>query len=158
MPAGNIFRISLALSLAAFSLNISAQGVSPKPKEVGLIKHKKCLLKGRWQLIQTYSLGSLHKVSKDEYDGVITFGTFHRYKEEVRYESNHWVITGKWKVYKKKATLLLTQRQYVMGQLDQNQPEDITFELINLDPKNWSAGSVANGKPVQVSYRKITGK
>jgi hypothetical protein len=118
---------------------------------------KKYLLKGKWQLTSASSLGKDHAIAKDEYDGTMTFRSFHRYTEEVHYESNHWIIKGKWKTFRHSATLLLTRRLYTIGQLEKN-PPDITFNLEELDKSHWLASSIARGEAVKVTYRKISRK
>lgn len=121
------------------------------------LRGKKHLLKGEWQLVSTFSMGNEHIIAKDEYDGKIRFLPFHRYEEEVSYESMHWIIRGKWKVYRHKANLLLTKRHYTLGELEKN-PADINFELIQLDKQHWTAAGTAKGAPVKVSYQKIPRK
>lgn len=118
------------------------------------IKVKPCLFKGKWQLVQTFSLGALHQVKKDEYDGVICFRSFHRYYEEVNYESNHWIIEGKWRVNRKKATLELTERNYILGKLEDH-PKDIIFDIIQSDKKSWTGGNTDRGHAVKVFYSRI---
>ena len=117
-------------------------------------KLKPRLLKGTWQLVQTYALGAQHQVKKDEYDGVMCFRTLHRYYEEVNYESNHWVIIGKWHVNRKKRTLELTQRNYVLGKLEEH-PKDIILDIMDADGKRWSGSSNEKGQAVQVFYAKV---
>lgn len=121
------------------------------------VHNKKCKLKGEWQLISTFSLGQEHTIAKDEYDGKIRFRPLHRYEEEVNYESMHWIIKGKWKVDRHKATLLLTKRHYTLGELEKN-PADIQFDLIQVDKQHWTGAGTANGAPVRVSYQKISRK
>jgi hypothetical protein len=127
-----------------------AQDIAHSPR-------KKHLLKGKWQLVSTFTEGNTHSVAKEEYDGTITFLSFHRYIEEVNYESNHWIIKGKWKVFRHKATLLLTQRRYTLNELEKN-PADITFELTRLDKEHWTGATTAKGAPVTVTYQLIPRK
>ena len=126
----------------------------PAQQNIAQIRHKKCLLKGKWQLVQTFTEGALHAVSKSDYDAVIIFKSFHHFKEEVNYESYHWAIEGKWHVYKNKATLALTERNYTLGNMGEK-PVDIIFELFTLDKKNWAGSSSAKGQPVKMYYQKI---
>ena len=123
---------------------------------VAELKHKKCLLKGKWQLVQTFTDSALHKVVKEEYDAVVRFKPFHRYTEEVSYEGYHWLIEGKWRVYRHKATLCLTQRKYVFSNIDlKHVPEDILFELSALTKNNWTGNTTAENKPVSMFYSRI---
>ncbi|MDB5283057.1 MAG: hypothetical protein JWO06_2132 [Bacteroidota bacterium] len=122
--------------------------------DIAAAKHKKCILRGKWQLVQTFTEGSLHTIPKADYDAVISFKPFHRYKEEVNYESYHWVIEGKWHVFKDKATLALTQRVYSLGKMEES-PTNIIFELFILDKNNWAGSSTAKGKPVKMYYSKF---
>ena len=143
--------IGLCLLLSCFMLcinDLSAQ------QDSAHVKVKPCLFKGRWQLVQTYSLGGLHPIKKDEYDGIICFRPFHRYFEEVNYESNHWIIEGKWHVNRKKKTLTLTERNYTVGKLEDH-PRDIIFDIIQNDKKNWAGSSTDKGQLVKVYYSKI---
>ncbi len=146
-------RVFKFLSLLLFWLFINQANA----QDIANMRGKRCLLKGKWQLVSTFSLGADHTVAKDEYDGTIQFLCCHKYVEEVNYESNHWIITGKWKIYRHKTTLLLTHRQYTLGELEKN-PADITFELIKLDKANWTASSIAKGAMVKVTYQKIPKK
>jgi hypothetical protein len=118
------------------------------------IKMKPCLFKGKWQLVQTFSLGALHEVRKNEYDGVICFRSFHRYYEEVNYESNHWIIEGKWHINRKKRTLELTERNYTLGKLEEH-PRDIIFDILQANRKSWTGGNTDRGQAVKVFYSRI---
>ena len=117
-------------------------------------KIKPRLLKGTWQLVKTFALGSTHEVKKDEYDGVMCFRTLHRYYEEVNYESNHWVIVGKWHISRKNRTLELTQRKYVLGKLEEH-PKDILLYIMETGAGNWSGSSNEKGQTVKVFYAKV---
>jgi hypothetical protein len=144
-----LLAICLVLIFCCFQ-NMNAQDVSH-------MRGKKRLLKGEWQLVSTFTEGKDHTIPKEEYDGVIRFRSMHRYEEEVNYESMHWIIKGKWKVYRHKATLLLSKRHYTLGEMEKN-PVDIIFELVQLDKQHWTGASTANGAPVKVSYQKIPRK
>jgi hypothetical protein len=145
-----ISRFSLLAALMVCSVFLVAQNKQqPAP-----VKMKPCLFKGKWQLVQTFAVGALHPVKKDEYDGVICFRSFHRYYEEVNYESNHWIIAGKWHVNREKGTLELTERNYTLGKLEEH-PEDIIFDILQSDKKNWSGASTDRGQAVKVFYSRI---
>ena len=118
------------------------------------VKIKPCCFKGKWQLVQTYALGSLHAVKKEDYDGVICLRCFHRYYEEVHYESNHWIIAGKWHVNRSKGTLELTQRNYTLGKLEEH-PGDVTYDIVALNRKSWTGGIIDKGQAVKVYYSRI---
>ena len=118
------------------------------------LKVKPCLLKGKWQLVQTFSVGSLHQVKKEDYDGVICFRSFQRYYEEVNYESNHWIIAGKWHLNRKTRTLELTQRNYTVGKLEEH-PRDVSLTIFQQDKGNWAGGDSDKGQPVKVFYTRI---
>mgnify|MGYP001548569638 CR=1 FL=1 len=138
--------------LLLFSMyDLSAQ------KSIAKLKHKKCLLRGKWQLVQTYSDSALHKVEKADYDAVIHFKVFHRYAEEVHYEGNHWIIEGKWHVYRHRASLLLTNRKYKSGSLGDS-PKDIHYEILGLTKRNLIGNSTADNKPVKMFYERIKRK
>jgi len=117
-------------------------------------KIRKCLLKGNWQLTQTFSSGALHQVKKEEYDGVMRFRCFHRFTEEVNYESNHWIIEGKWRINRKQRTLSLTERNYTQGKMEEH-PDDIIFSITQLKKKNWAGSSAVKGQAVKVFYTRI---
>ena len=113
------------------------------------------MFKGNWQLVQTFSLGTLHQVKKDEYDGVIRFRSCHHYYEEVNYESNHWIIEGKWHINRKKGTVSLTQRNYTLGNLEEHPREDIVFDVIQSDRNSWAGATTEKGQTVKVFYSRI---
>lgn len=143
---------SVLLLLILFGgIGVSAQN------SVAEIKHKKCLLKGAWQLVQTLSDSALHPIDKAEYDNVVRLKRFHKYTEEVHYEGYHWKIEGRWQVYKHKATLALTERKYVFGKLG-DVPQDILFELSELSKQNWTGNATAENKPVKMFYKRIKGQ
>ncbi len=119
-----------------------------------LLKAKPCFFKGSWQLVQTFSVGGLHQVNKSDYDGIMCFRSLHRYYEEVNYESNHWIIEGKWRINRKKKTLELTSRNYTVGQLEEH-PKDITLSIFQSDKKNWAGGTTDKGQDVKVYYTHI---
>jgi hypothetical protein len=121
------------------------------------VKNKICLLKGDWQLIQTFSDSALHKVEKEEYDAVMRFRPFHRYNEEVHYEGYHWKIEGRWFVFRHRATLLLLKRHYVLGTLT-DVPQDIHFELAELTNLNFTGNTTAEDNPVKFFYKKVKKK
>lgn len=121
----------------------------------GKISVNKSLLKGRWQLVQTFTMGATHKVVKEDYDGVITFKAFHQYTEEIHYESNHWIIEGKWHLNYNSAALELTKRKYLTG--GTAKLDDIILKMEFLDKQKWSASSADKGGEVKVFYEK-TGK
>lgn len=124
---------------------------------IASIKHKKCILKGKWQLVRTFSNGSLHDIAKNEYDGTIRFLPLHHYIEEVNYESYHWIIKGKWHVYKQTADLNFTERTYTLGKLE-DAPTDIKLQLIQLSKTNWAAKGLAKGQPVELYYKRFSKK
>ena len=140
------------LPVIFFSLFFSS--VVCSQTSVAAIKHKKCLLKGKWQLVQTFTDSAVHPVPKEEYDAVVCFKPFHKYTEEVTYEGYHWLIAGKWQVFKHKATLAITKRQYVFGKLG-DVPQDILFELSALNKNNWAGNTTAENKPVSLFYSRI---
>jgi hypothetical protein len=141
-------QILLVFYFIAFATAAFGQDVVP-------VKIKPCLFKGKWQLVQTFSLGALHEVKKAEYDGVICFRSCHRYYEEVNYESNHWIIEGKWHVNRKKGTLELTERNYTLGKLEDH-PKDIIFDILQADRKSWTGGNTDRGQKVKVFYSLIS--
>ena len=118
------------------------------------VKHKTCLLKGKWQLVQTLSDSVLDSIDKEEYNHVVCLKAFHKYTEEVHYEGYHWKLEGKWQAYKHKTTLVLTERRYVFGNPG-DVPQDILFELSELTKRNWTGNSIAKDKPVKMFYRRI---
>ena len=138
----------LILALCFGILTIHAQQSQPQ------LKIKRCFFKGSWQLVQTFSIGALHQVNKSDYDGVMCFRSFHRYYEEVNYESNHWIIEGKWHINKKKKTLELTERNYTVGKLEEH-PNDITLNIFQSDKKHWAGGTRDKGQDVKVYYSRI---
>ncbi len=117
------------------------------------MKCRKCVLKGQWRLVETYSLGGTHSVDRKSYDDVIRFRTFHRYTEKVAYESNHWIIAGKWYVNCKNSFLDLKQRKYLVGQMESN-PADIHFKLFKLDKSSWAASATTGNEDVKLYYQK----
>ncbi len=142
------------LLLLLFSVFMGGKVSAQKP--VAELKHKKCLLKGKWQLVQTFTDSALHKVVKEEYDAIVCFKPFHRYTEEVRYEGYHWMIEGRWQVYRHKATLSLTERKYGFSNLELKYvPADILFELSELTKNNWTGNTTAENKPVKLFYSRI---
>ena len=145
---GNSRLRAISLVLILFCLHhLNAQDVSH-------MRGKKRLLKGEWQLMSTFTEGKDHTIPREEYDGVIRFRSMHKYEEEVNYESMHWIIKGKWKVYRNKSTLLLSKRHYTLGEMEKD-PADIAFELVQLDKQQWTGAGTAKGAPVKVSYQKI---
>ncbi len=150
MNSSSSKNIFLLISLSIYlSVVVSAQN------SIAEIKHKKCLLKGKWQLVRTLSDSVLDSIDKEEYDHEVRLKPFHKYTEEVHYEGYHWKIEGRWQVYKHKATLALTERKYVLGNLG-DVPQDIFFELSELTKQNWTGNSTAKDKPVKMFYRRIT--
>jgi len=132
----------LAFSSDAKSQNNTHQKINPS------------LFKGKWQLVQTFSMGALHQVKKEDYDGIICFRSKHRYYEEVNYESNHWIIEGTWHVNQTNGTLELTQRHYTLGKLEDH-PDDLVLDIIQTDRNNWSGSKTEKGHPLKVFYRRI---
>ena len=129
-------------------MNLRAQQNQQQPKI------KRCFFKGSWQLVQTFSVGGLHQVNKNDYDGVICFRSLQRYYEEVNYESNHWIIEGKWHIDRKKKMLELTSRNYTVGKLEEH-PKDITLNIFQSGKKNWAGGTSDKGQDVKVYYSRI---
>ena len=113
------------------------------------------LFKGKWQLVQTFSMGALHQVKKEDYDCIICFRSNHCYYEEVKYESSHWIIEGNWRVNTKRGMLELTQRHYTAGKLEDH-PKDVILDIIQLDPKTWVGGKTDKGQPVKIYYSRIS--
>lgn len=151
MVPSSFKNISFAFILIMAAGDLSAQ------TPVAEIKHKQCLLKGRWQLVQTFTDSVFHKVEKTEYNAVVHFKPLHHFTEEVHYEGYHWAIEGKWHVEKHKATLSLTERKYALDKLGDS-PKDILFELSELTKSNWTGNSTAEGKPVKMFYKRVKRK
>lgn len=144
-----------SIGLLLVSILCCAITTANAQQTTGHIKIRRCLFKGRWQLVQTFSLGSLHQVKKDEYDGIICFGPRHRYFEEVHYESAHWIIEGKWHINRKKGTLQLTRRNYTLGKLEDH-PADIIFDIDHADKKSWTGSVTDKGQAAKVYYSRIS--
>jgi len=140
------FAFVLLVILNIFS-NASGQG------SIASIKHKKCKLKGQWDIVKTEVAGSPHEISKNDFDCIIRLRTFHRYVEEVHYESTHWIIKGRWHVRPRKAVLTITKRKYITGSQGDN-PEDIEYQLFQLDKDNWVGSGTAKGLAVKVYYQR----
>ena len=119
------------------------------------IHHKRKLLKGQWQLVKTYNNGVPHSIAKDEYDAVITFKSCHKYTEEVKYEGYHWIIRGRWKVYRHKDALELTKPEYISGTPPGAVPQDIHFTLYQLDKGHWGGNTVTKAEKVKMEYERI---
>jgi hypothetical protein len=73
----------------------------------------------------------------------------------VNYESNHWIIEGKWYVNRKKGTLELTQRHYTAGKLEDH-PKDISLDIIQTDRNNWVGSNIDKGQLVKVFYTRVS--
>ena len=140
--------IASLLLLLICSTVANAQQAQP------MFKIKRCLFKGSWQLVQSYAMGSLHDIKKDEYDEVIRFRPRHRFLQEVNYESNHWIIEGRWKVNRKSRTLSLSDRNYTLNKLEEH-PHDLIFNILQLDKQNWGGSSTEKDQTVQVFYQRI---
>ncbi|MCW3128374.1 MAG: hypothetical protein JWO03_4032 [Bacteroidetes bacterium] len=124
-------------------------------QDVAGIRHKKKLLKGRWQLVKTVNNGTPHAIAKDEYDAVITFKCFHNYQEEVTYEGYHWIIKGKWKVYRKKADLELMQTEYISGAPPDARIQTIRFSLYQLDKIRWGGDTETKTEKIKMEYERL---
>ncbi len=124
-------------------------------QDVAHTKHKKCLLRGQWQLVRTVNNGTPHIITKDEYDGVITLRCFHRYQEEVIYEGYHWIIKGRWRAYRRKADLEFTRLEYVSGAPPGGVLHDIHFSLYRLDRQHWAGHTETKEEKIQMEYEKI---
>lgn len=118
-------------------------------------KHKKCLLRGQWQLVRTVNNGTPHIITKDEYDGVITLRSFHRYQEEVIYEGYHWIIKGRWRAYRRRADLEFTRLEYVSGAPPGGVLHDIHFSLYQLDRQHWAGNTETKEEKIQMEYEKM---
>ena len=140
--------VALLLFLCCFGSTLFAQQLEP------VSKIKKCLFKGTWQLFQTYSLGSLHAIKKDEYDELMQIRSMHRFRQEVNYESNQWVIEGRWKISRKNKTISFTQRNYTSGKLEDH-PRDLTFSIIQLNKQNWGGSNTEKDQTVKIFYQKV---
>jgi hypothetical protein len=117
-------------------------------------KHKSKLLKGKWQLVRTYTDKAFHDIEKSEYDAVIRIKSFHRYEEEVWYEGYHWIIQGKWSSKQKTDSLCFTKRKYIYGKLEER-PQDIRYSLTELTKEFWTGESVAENEKVSLRYKRI---
>jgi hypothetical protein len=117
-------------------------------------KCKAKLFMGSWQLTKTFSRNTYHTVSKVDFNDVIQFKAHHNFTQEVYYESNHWIITGKWLLDKKKRVLSLTQRNYIVGELE-NHPPDLVFSIVCLNKQNWGGSSIDKGQMAKVYYTRI---
>lgn len=117
--------------------------------------HKRKLLKGQWQLVKTINNVAPHTIAKEEYDAVVTFKCLHRYQEEVKYEGYHWIIKGKWKVYRHKADLELTKLEYVSGAPPGAQTQDIHFTLYQLDKTQWGGNTETKAEKVKMEYQRL---
>ncbi len=140
--------------IASLLLLLICSTVTGAQQTQPVFKIKKRLLKGTWQLVQSYAMGSLHDIKKDEYDEVIRFRPRHRFYQEVNYESNHWIIEGRWKVNRKSRTLSLSDRNYTLNKLEEH-PHDLIFNILQLDKQNWSGGSTEKDQLVKVFYKRI---
>jgi hypothetical protein len=127
-------------------------------QDIAAMKHKRKLLKGQWQLVKTVNNGTPHDIGKEEYDAVITFKCFHKYQEEVIYEGYHWLIKGRWKVYRKRADLELTKLQYVYGAAPGAQTQDIHFSLYQLDKTRWGGDTQTTAEKIKMEYQRIPKK
>jgi len=146
----NILRPLLTASVCLFVLSCAAQDT--------LAIHKdKCptrYLIGRWQLIKSFSKGAYHQVAKKDFDDIMELKGMHRYREEVYYESNHWVLEGKWTFDPKTRILSLFERKYTLGKLEEH-PRDIFLTLIVLNKKDWAGSSSEKGQRQEVFYNRI---
>lgn len=122
--------------------------------DIATIKHKRCKLKGKWLLVKTFSMGSMHETDTINYNDVIKLKCFSRFEEEVFYESIHWIIKGKWKVKRKGTSFVLSKRRYTVGVLEQN-PQDLHLTLETLDKNNYSVSGIANGEAVKMFYKRL---
>jgi hypothetical protein len=118
------------------------------------VKCKAQLFRGSWQLTKTFSRGTYHTVAKADFNDVIQFKAHHNFTEEVYYESNHWIIAGKWFLDKKHRVLSLTHRNYVAGKLE-NHPADLVFNIVLLDKQNWGGSSTDKGQIGKVYYTRV---
>lgn len=142
--------------IAAILFAVSLQGAVAQ--DIATMKHKKKLLKGQWQLVKTVNNGSPHDIGKEEYDAVVTFKCCHKYQEEVTYEGYHWLIKGKWKVYRKKADLVLTKLHYIYGAAPGAQTQDIHFSLYQLGKTRWGGDTQTKTEKIRMEYQRIPKK
>jgi hypothetical protein len=141
--------IIVAIAVGTF-LNVLAQsGEHP----IDLKPGQKALA-GKWRLIGTTVQGQFHEVRKNEFDAVITLRPHHKYQEEVFYESNHWIITGKWTTDFNNDTLTITSRAYIVGSNGKT-PEDIILHLLWLNTTEWAGEGTQQGQPVKLYYKKL---
>jgi hypothetical protein len=143
-------RFVLIVAFGALINPCSAQDSS----NVISLKHSAKLFTGKWQLIKTFDRGEYRLVAKADYDDVIEFKPHHHFTEEVFYESNHWIIEGRWNVDTKTGKLLLTQRHYTSGKLEDH-PQDIVLDVILLNTENWAGRSSIKNQQVKVYYSRI---